>query len=1523
MQITPRRQVNLKFLLVLIIAVAAAGTAVHFVHGYQVERQAGALKEQAERAIADKDPATAIPLLQRYLGFRPGDTDTLEEYGTLLADEGEKAGDVRMLRLAVAAFEEVLRQDPERKAVRRRQVDVALEAGDSITAKDHANILLKQEPLLSDPTKDPERAELNVRIGQAEERAKHYKEADIAYEKASEYAPEQIDLYRHRADLWRLHLDNPGKSDDVMRKMIEQIEKYVPADRKKQVLFQAYLARARYYVFLFPGEVGDRRKKLEEWAKEDVATVRGLASGGTPEQTLERDLVQADLFLGQQNVEEAKNILRSLEQAKGPKDVRLLQTLARLEAADGNADKALALIREALEIKKDRTDLLEDLAEVLIQKGGDKNLAKVNEVIEKLRKSKGEDARAVDYLEARLHILKAEWGQAVSILERVGPLVGTRPRLQSRVYLLLGLCYEQLLSPDQALRAYEQAVKLDPISLPARRGVASMNVAVGRPDRGLEEYRELLRFKTHPADTAVAVARLLIQRNLRLPPDEKRSWEKVTSQLGDAAQELKALAEQNPKSPDVPRLQTEVSLLQIQVFLLEKSDGARDLASKFGPEAFTKAMADAMADARTRLKNEALKHPGQVEFWVALASLQGAEKNGVQPALKTLQEAEESLPPEKVERLAQARRLELRLARLPYLARLPEADARRELGKEEKVAQQWTGEGRSRLLTGLAEAYERLGATADAKRLWRQAADDQPNALAPRLALLDHAITAGDDAEVKAVLEEVRHIEGDQGALWRYAEAGRLLTQAVAEAKAGHGDAEKARLSEARRYLKEAGDKRPGWYRVAALRGEIAQRENDDNQAVEAFQEAVKLGDRRPQVLQRLVQLQLKLKRFEDAQKILEDLRGQDQILLPAGLGKLASLASLSGGHPREALAMALKAVPKDSKDPADHILLGQLYSAVGPDMKGEAEKEFRQACAVAKDDPDPWVWLVSFYMTSGEEAKAKAAVEEAKTKVPPGEWRSALALGSCYATIGQGKEAEEHYQEALKLKPDEPRVLRSVAAYYAMASLPQKAETQLRKLIPITSGEERRWARRTLAAGLASFVDQQHFAEAMDLIEQNLKEDPKSTADRRTRAMLLATRGFQRKKAIRELEDLGREHPLSAEEQFTLYQLYDADGDWPKAQQTMVILLDSPEGRKNAVCRAHYARRLLQRGQLEAAKGQLEALKELAAKPNGAKVNPLLVKEIEARVRRAEGKHQDALTLLTTYAAGAKDADMATVAMLCDEFSRDGDQSARERYRDAAEGLYKNLVTRTKDPGRWLVLAGFYSGHGRTEDALRCCEDAFKEKAPVATVGSTMVATLRAAGPGHDRLVDRVDKWFEQTRKGENADALLLPLADLRDLQKRYGEAENLYREALSKNSNNLVAINNLAWLLALKKSKPDPDEALALVNRGINLAGPSPELLDTRGVIYLIQRNGQGAATDLQDCVDQSPSATRYFHLAQAKALLASGNPQAGVQAAEAWRKAKEGGLRPEQLHPLEYSAYDALKEAMEDKKKATDKG
>ena len=122
------------------------------------------------------------------------------------------------------------------------------------------------------------------------------------------------------------------------------------------------------------------------------------------------------------------------------------------------------------------------------------------------------------------------------------------------------------------------------------------------------------------------------------------------------------------------------------------------------------------------------------------------------------------------------------------------------------------------------------------------------------------------------------------------------------------------------------------------------------------------------------------------------------------------------------------------------------------------------------------------------------------------------------------------------------------------------------------------------------------------------------------------------------------------------------------------------------------------------------------------------------------------------------------------------------------------------------------------------------------------------------------------------------------------------------------MVSLNNLAWLMALREDKPS-GEALHLINLAIKRKGPLPELLDTRGIVYLKSGDVKHAIEDLKQAVTGAPTAAKYFHLAQA--YLAAKQKD---EAKENLVKAIAAGLTPEGLHPLEAAAHrqvlDALK-------------
>ena len=175
------------------------------------------------------------------------------------------------------------------------------------------------------------------------------------------------------------------------------------------------------------------------------------------------------------------------------------------------------------------------------------------------------------------------------------------------------------------------------------------------------------------------------------------------------------------------------------------------------------------------------------------------------------------------------------------------------------------------------------------------------------------------------------------------------------------------------------------------------------------------------------------------------------------------------------------------------------------------------------------------------------------------------------------------------------------------------------------------------------------------------------------------------------------------------------------------------------------------------------------------------------------------------------------------------------------------------------------------------------------------------------DRVSDWVGRSLEQNPKSS---LFMISLGNIRERQKRYDEAEALYRKAITQSGADVIPLNNLAWLMTLKGDKGEKGSApLELINRAIALRGPIPEFLDTRAVVYLSNGESKRAIEDLENAIAIDPSPTKYFHLAQA--YLQASNTEAAKQSLA---KARTKGLVTGTLHPLELSTYQQVLAALE---------
>jgi tetratricopeptide (TPR) repeat protein len=364
-------------------------------------------------------------------------------------------------------------------------------------------------------------------------------------------------------------------------------------------------------------------------------------------------------------------------------------------------------------------------------------------------------------------------------------------------------------------------------------------------------------------------------------------------------------------------------------------------------------------------------------------------------------------------------------------------------------------------------------------------------------------------------------------------------------------------------------------------------------------------------------------------------------------------------------------------------------------------------------------------------------------------------------------------------------------------------------------------------------------------------------------------------------LEDLDAQQALTSEARFRLVQLYQAEQDEPRVEAHLQKLVETP--RPNPRYLAQYANLLLRQG-------KLSQVEPIVAKLTRTAPESFTTLALRVRVLKTQRNEKEAVALVQKYVEGKPPAAFSQAASLLEEIDP-----------AAAEDLYRRFVAASNRPGDLLVLIRFLALQRKFDEAYALCDKAWETVAPEAAAAIT-VAVLRegkADEKQFQRFEARLRKACEAAPKNV---ALLLNLALLLDLQGRYADAQQAYRQALAVEGRNIVVLNNLAWLLAMAGG--NPEEALKYVQNAVEISGLDGELLDTRAVVQLSRGRGDLAVNDMKEAIAQMPTPLRYFHLAQAHHLTK--NHKA---AADALQKAKKLGFQPNQLHALELVKYQQL--------------
>lgn len=1460
-------RVNYPLLIGLVVGTLVCSGAVFGLWKFQMEHKSGWLISEAKKAEDEakkshdaKKLKDATELYSQYLSIHPEDIEARVALANAEIDLTEHDDATREdIGTALRVLESTLRDEqvialPEAKALRRRLIGLYGRDGinNFVPALDHINLLLESDP--QNAELQALRATYLARSGNVEEASKYAKQL-IGYDpktdkfdskKAS--LPNDPQVYATLATIVRTKENKAGLAERIMDRAVEVNPKSADAYVQRGQLRAAW------------GNADGARADAEQALKLKPESTDVL-------------LFMSDVSAENKDYEKARQYL---DQAKKlhPEDVQMYQKSALLEvreqvATKGDSkahyEKAMADIEEGLSKVSGTKQMQMLFFKAKLQLPAN-DVAGTKETVEKLKKLKNLRPEIIDYFEARILLAEGKWQPASEAFTKLRSKIGDFGKdTVAEVDYSLGLCYEHLGKPDLAKDKYETVLQTDPQNEPAKVGILRVTTAmrgVATDDTGGGGGDPLQK----------AIAEELKK------PKEQQNWTKVDEMF-------RKLAEERKLDP------TTTKLYQAQMMMMrEDYDGA------------AKVLADAKAGAPKNLQVQ--------RMIIQLARIN--PKIGPTKAMEFLTKVQAQFGDVAA----------LRIDKADILIAMSKGEDKEKLKTELASllagVDQFPIAQKVELWTGMAGRYLNLGMPEEARQCLSLAADNQPNELPLRLALFSLALEAGDDDGMKDAQDKILQIVGDKNdSSWLFAEARRKLLL-VRRGRLGPES-----LTEIRRLATQALQQRPDWFELHALLGDVELLANNGVAALGHYDRAEQLGKPAPTTVRDHIRLLVANGRYADAGKLLDRIpEGARQLLL----GPLYAEILFQSNQVDAALKQARAATEADPKNAQNQYWYGQLLARSSQakgvteqkrkEIMGEAIMAMQRATELQPEYPDAWFALINYYAMQKDEAQAQKVLRDAQLALSGD--NLPLFLARSYEVLHRWFDAETMYREIYEADPNDLGRAQQLAAFY-LGPIYQRPDRRT-KAAPLVNqilkaGAEKKvgegdgnllWARRMAAKIYSTTNEYPNLVKAEKLLASNSRDGNLLIEDKLAMAEILAPRPepVSRLKAIGLLEEVGKVQPLNDLAEVQLGELYYAVGNnWGKYRDQMRKAIATYPNSVEA--RQAYVRKLLlrddQTSRAEAA-DQIDKLRKLA--PN----NPVTF-ELSVRLASKLGKQQQVRADLLSRIPKIQDMQEIDQAQ-AQNFMAFANLLTDLGDLDSAEKIYTDLAAR--NPAFTYELAKFIGQHRDPDKCFAKLNEIYQpDRIPEILTVATVIARER-----RDKIGDKYDadiqRWLD-TALRENPDSipLLIVQGDMYDLQKKYQEAADVNRKMLTRPEltgfRRAVVLNNLAFLLAVDPSaKPGQDDPLKLIQEAVEIMGPNSDILDTRAVVLISQKQYKPAIQDLELSVTDNPTASKYFH--KAVAHLRAGENRAAV---EAWQKAEALGLgRDSSINRMEYELYDEMK-------------
>jgi len=515
---------------------------------------------------------------------------------------------------------------------------------------------------------------------------------------------------------------------------------------------------------------------------------------------------------------------------------------------------------------------------------------------------------------------------------------------------------------------------------------------------------------------------------------------------------------------------------------------------------------------------------------------------------------------------------------------------------------------------------------------------------------------------------------------------------------------------------------------------------------------------------------------------------------LTSGLAELYAKT----GRIRDAVLEAQDILKRDPNNLEAHKLLGRIY------LRSLGDMQSGNSCGSSN-------------------SVLKLAIEQYEqiVKIEPSNVDDHLLLGRLYRLNNDLQKAESEFKTAVKLQPDSEEAVTTLAYLYNEEGDATRA-VQTLSAVP----DAGRSAKMYSALGY-TYEQQKQYKEAINAYRRAIELDRDNLDAIRGLAENLMNDG-QTDAALEQYKIIADANPEDAQTYVHMAEIYRKSGKFDLALENLKkaesMVQDSIEVPYNmaAVYQAQ--------GRFDEAVQTLQDLLKKTEKPDnsytqGERNNRAVFLERLGTVYRDQGKYPEAVEVFRKMIALGDDNAVRGYQQVIDTYRE------TKQWQQATAAAKEAVQKMPGDRGLQMVYAAQLADSGQPDKALAEVQSLLKNKPEDRDVYITL-AQMNTRLKRWDDAQHALDKAEQLSSKPDDKEYVYFLRGSTLERQKKYDQAEEMFRKVLANDPQNSMTLNYLGYMLADRGVKLE--EALGLIKKAVELEPSNGAYLDSLGWAY-----------------------------------------------------------------------------------------